>query len=136
MPFYLLIFSIFFFSACSPVPDTPLKNTYWSLVELQGENISNVSHQPKIHLLFHLNDKSLHGSDGCNSIQASYTDDEKGFSIGSVISTRMQCEEGIDQARMFLEALSKTDRMEIYEDQLIFYSSDIEIARFEAKEDF
>jgi len=128
---------IFLISGCfSPDPATPLKNTYWSLVELNGEDSSNVDHQPEVHLVFHLNDKSLHGSDGCNRIQADYTYGEKSFRFETITSTRMYCEEGMDQASVFLKALAKTDRIEIQEDYLILYSADIEIARFEAKEAF
>jgi heat shock protein HslJ len=128
---------IFLLSGClSPEPATPLKNTYWSLIELNGEDSSNADHQPEVHLVFHLNDQSLHGSDGCNRIQAGYTEGKDSFKFETIISTRMYCKEGMEQAHMFLQALAKTDRMEVQEDQLIFYSSDIEIARFEAKEAF
>jgi heat shock protein HslJ len=127
----------FLISGCfSPDPATPLKNTYWSLVELSGEDSSNADHQPEVHLVFHLNDKSLHGSDGCNRIQADYTYDKKNFRFETITSTRIYCEEGMDQASAFLKALAKTDRIEIQEDYLILYSADIEIARFEAKEAF
>jgi len=128
---------IFLLSGCfSPDPATPLKNTYWSLIELNGEDSSNADHQPEVHLVFHLNDKSLHGSDGCNRIQADYTHDKKSFKFETIISTRMYCEEGMDQAYLFLQALAKTDRIEIQEDHLLLYSADIEIARFEEKEAF
>jgi heat shock protein HslJ len=128
---------IFLTSGCfSPDPATPLKNTYWSLIELNGESSDNADHQPEVHLIFHLNDKSLHGSDGCNRIQASYTHDGKSFRFETIASTRMYCKEGMEQASQFLKALTKTDRIEIQEDHLILYSADIEIARFEAKEAF
>jgi len=131
------IMFIFLLSGCfSPDPATPLKNTYWSLIELNGEGSSNAEHQPEVHLVFHINDNSLHGSDGCNRIQADYIRNEKGFKFETIISTRMYCEEGMDQAYIFLQALAQTDRIEIQEDHLILYSADIEIARFEAKEAF
>ena len=120
----------------SPDPATPLKNTYWSLIELNGKDSSNADHQPEVHLIFHLNDKSLHGSDGCNRIQANYSKDDKGFRFETIISTRMHCKEGMDQAYTFLQALAKTDRIEIQDNYLLFFSADVEIARFEAKEAF
>ena len=127
----------FLASGCfSPEPATPLKNTYWSLIELNGEDSSNADHQPEVHLIFHLNDKSLHGSDGCNRIQATYTHDNENFKFATIISTRMHCKEGMDQAYTFLQALAKTDRIEIQEDNLLLFSADAEIARFEAKEAF
>lgn len=135
---FLLGFMLaFLISGCfSPDPATPLKNTYWSLIELNGEDSSNADHQPEVHLIFHLNDKSLHGSDGCNRIQANYSEDDKGFKFETIISTRMHCEEGMDQAYIFLQALAKTDRIEVQDDYLLFFSADVEIARFKAKEAF
>ncbi len=127
----------FLVSGCfSPDPATPLKNTYWSLIELNGEDSSNSDNQPEVHLIFHLNDKSLHGSDGCNRIQADYIQDNESFKFETIISTRMHCNEGMDQAYAFLQALTKTNRIEIQEDHLILYFSDVEIARCEAKEAF
>ena len=127
----------FLASGCfSPDPATPLKNTYWSLIELNGEDSTNADHQPEVHLIFHINDNSLHGSDGCNRIQAGYTNDEKSFRFETIASTRMYCKEGMEQASLFLKALTKTDRIGIEEDHLILYSADIEIARFEEKEAF
>lgn len=131
------LFLIFLISGCfSPDPATPLKNTYWGLIELNGEESHNADHQPEVHLIFHLNDQSLHGSDGCNRIQADYSKDDKGFRFETITSTRMHCKEGMDQAYAFLQALTKTDRIEVQEKYLILFSANVEIARFEAKEAF
>jgi heat shock protein HslJ len=135
--FLLGMILIFLISGCfSPDPKTPLKNTYWRLIELNGEDSNNADHQPEVHLVFHINDKSLHGSDGCNRIQANYIQNDESFTFETITSTRMYCEEGMDQANIFLQALAKTDRIEIQENHLIFFSANVEIARFEAKEAF
>lgn len=119
-------------------PDTskPLKNTYWSLMELNGEDSSNISSQPEVHLIFHTNDNTFHGSDGCNRVNGNYIRDKEVFKFESIISTRMYCEEGMDQANAFLQALSKTKQIEIEENHLILYAADIELARFEAKDEY
>ena len=133
--FYMFIF--LFLAACSSTaPHQSLKNTYWSLVELNGEESTNADHQPEVHLVFHINDRSLHGSDGCNSFKANYTKDKESFSFTKIVSTRLSCEEGMQQAHSFLEALEKTDSLYIYENDMLLYHEQVEIARFEAKEDY
>jgi hypothetical protein len=46
----------------------------------------------------------------------------------------MYCKQGMKQADLFLQALRKTDAVTIIENNLILYSADIELARFEAKD--
>ncbi len=119
-----------------PDPNKPLQSTYWSLIELNGESSSNISSQPEVHLVFHTNDKTLHGSDGCNRIHGSYVQDEDTFRFKGIISTRMSCQEGMDQADAFQQVLVKTEQVRIEENQLILYAADVELARFEAKDDY
>ena len=133
----MLISAIFLFSGCfGPNVNKPLKSTYWSLIELNNEDSTNVSHQPDVHLVFHINNNTLHGSDGCNRIQSSYIQDEKGFHFTHTIATRMYCEEAMAQADAFVEALGKTDRISIEENILILYSADTIIAKLQAKDEY
>lgn len=133
----LAFFMLVVIAGCfEPDANKPLKSTYWSLIELNGEDSSNVSSQPEVHLIFHTNDNTFHGSDGCNRVNGSYTREEEAFRFESIISTRMHCEEGMDQANTFLQALSKTKQIRIKESHLILYAADIELARFEAKDEY
>jgi len=135
--FSLWIFILIFFSACfEPEPNIALKNTYWSLVEFNNKDAQTFEHQAEIHLLFHINNNSLHGSDGCNLIHAKYTKDKNNFSIIEMNRGSVVCKAGMKQADEFLHVLTKVDRIKIEEDNLIFYDADIEIARFEAKKDY
>jgi len=136
MPVYVLIFLLIFTACSSPLAHPPLKNTYWSLTELNGKEIIHVERQPSPHLLFHINDKSLHGSDGCNQLQGSYTQKEKAFSFEKISLTQMYCHERMLQAAEFLQVLKKTNRLKIEQNQLILFHTDSEIARFEVKEDY
>lgn len=131
-----LLFVLLFLGGCfSPEPPMPLKNTHWSLVQLKGEDVDKADNQPEPHLFFHLNDKSLHGSDGCNQLSAEYTRDEEHFSFTKISSSRRLCQKGMGQARTFLDILTKTDRMKIQEEELMLYHGDEEVARFEAREE-
>lgn len=136
MKFYLLLLSIVLLNACSPLPDKPLKETYWSLSELRGEEPVQYERHPQIHLLFHINNASLHGSDGCNRIKGTYVQKEGSFHFGPLASTMMYCEDGMKQSNDFLQVLQETDRIQITGNTLILFHADIEIARFEAKNDY
>ncbi len=133
-PFISMLFVLVFSGACfSPVPPTPLQNTHWSLVRLMGNYVSRSNNQPEPHLFFHINDKSLHGSDGCNQLHAEYTQNEKYFRFIKIGSSQIRCQEGMEQARTFLDIMTKTDRIEIKEEDLIFYHAGKAVARFEAR---
>ena len=129
----LSLLSILIFSGCfNPDPNLALKETYWSLIQLQGEDIVDYEHQPRPHIVFHLNDNSLHGSDGCNRINALYSRNNNNFKVTKIVSTRMICKNGMKEANLFLTSLSKADEIKIEEDNLILFQADIEVARFEA----
>ncbi len=133
----LAVFMLVILEGCfGPDLNKPLKSTYWSLTELNDEDVSSISSQPEIHLVFHVNDNTFHGSDGCNRIQGSYTQDERTFKFERIASTKMYCEEGMDQAHDFLNVLNETNQIKIEEDHLILYAADIELARFEAKDEY
>jgi len=133
----LSLFSFLLLTGCfEPDPNTPLKNTHWSLTQMKGESSEHFENQPQVHLVFHLNDSTFHGSDGCNRINGHYTKDRNNFTMDKIVSTRMMCRQGMPQANSFLHTLTETDRIKIVEDNLILYHADIEIARFEAREAF
>ncbi len=132
----LLLLPLLFLGACSPTPNTPLKNTYWSLIELNGKDVIVYKHQPSMHLLFHINDSSMHGNDGCNRFQGDYIQTGGSFRFKQIATTRMACAEGMGQGAEFLETLHKTDRAEIQGKTLILFQEEQEIARFEANEDY
>ena len=133
----LSFMSLLLFLGCfDPEPNTQLKNTYWSLTQLKGEDAQSFDHQAEIHLVFHINNNSLHGSDGCNLIHAKYSKQKNNFSFDEISKGDVECKEGMKQANTFLHVLTKTDRIKIVEDNLIFYHADIEVARFEAIENY
>lgn len=128
-----LLLSLVLLSACfEPDPNTDLKNTHWELIEMNNETVEHFEHQPDVHLVFHLNDATFHGSDGCNRINGHYIKEKNNFTLDKIASTRMMCKEGMNQGNTFLKTLTQTDRIKIVEDNLFFYHADIQIARFEA----
>ena len=130
----LSLFTLLLLTACEPIPNTALKSTHWELIEMKGESVESFENQPHIHLVFHLNDSSFHGSDGCNRLNGHYTKDKNNFTMDKIASTRMMCKAGMKQGNNFLHMLTSTDRIKIVEDNLILYHADIPVARFEAIE--
>jgi heat shock protein HslJ len=128
---------MFILGACSsPKANVPLKDTFWSLQELNGEDPINSDSSPEIQLIFHINDNSLSGNDGCNKLFGKYTKDEDKFKTSQLISTRMFCDGKMKQAQLFLNSLSKSNKIKIKEDKLIFYNGDIELMNFKAIPNF
>jgi len=135
--FLLSLLTLLLFTACfEPDPNTPLKNTHWQLIEMHEQSPEHFENQPAVHLVFHLNDSTFHGSDGCNRIHGHYTKDRNNFTMDKIVSTRMMCRAGMKQANEFLHILSNVDRIKTLEDNLILYHADIEIARFKAIETY
>ncbi|HIC44215.1 MAG TPA: META domain-containing protein [Sulfurimonas sp.] len=137
MSHFILILSLVFLISCSsPIPDKPLKGTYWRLIKLKGQDLQSFDHQPYVHLFFHINDTSVHGSNGCNTLQAKYSQKNEAFSFRKIVFSNASCEEGKEQSQIFDRILKKTNRLLIRGDQLFLYNSDQKIAQFEIKEDY
>lgn len=137
MSHYIFVFTLLFLASCSSlIPAKPLKRTYWNLVELHAHESTNIDHQPPVHLLFHINDNTLHGSDGCNTIKASYAQKGESFYFTQIISSKISCKEGSEQADELLKVLKDTNRLVIHGNEMFLYDKEQQIARFEAKEDY
>ena len=113
-----------------------MKRTYWSLTELHLHESQDFEHQPSVHLLFHINDNTLHGNDGCNTLNATYIQTDKSFSFTQIKSSKIFCKEGSEQAEEFLDVLKNTNRLVIEGNEMVLYHKEQQIARFEAKEDY
>lgn len=135
MPYLITLFVLFLSLGCSSVqPPLPLQGTYWSLTALGDDDIESYDSQPPLHLVFHLNDKTVHGSDGCNRFHGSFTNTDDAIEFTQMASTRMFCVEGAQQSQQFMLALTKSSHWKILEDQLFLYDSDnILLAQFEAQ---
>ena len=107
-----------------------LKNTYWSLRELNGEHTKDFKTEREIHLLIK-NDSSIKGFSGCNNFfgKATISDEEIAFSKMGL--TLMMCK-NIDLEREYIEALEKTNRHKIYGEYLYLYNGGKNIAKFES----
>jgi heat shock protein HslJ len=72
--------------------DNPrLENTYWALVELNGDPTSAPSHRHEPHLRLISEEKSLQGFGGCNMMRDSYELEGERLQFSRIATTRMAC---------------------------------------------
>jgi heat shock protein HslJ len=64
----------------------------------------------------------LSGSASCNNISTSYSSKNNAISIGAIVATRKMCMPAVmDQEAMFLQALGKVKRFQLYNGQLSMF---------------
>lgn len=109
-----------FLSACSianPVPDEPLLDCYWRVLEIAGKPVVVTNSRAEPHFVLD-NRQRIHGSDGCNRFNGEYVS-AQGLRFGVLASTRMACTPPVDAtAGEFSSALSKTANYRIVGRQL------------------
>lgn len=94
-----------------------LMNTYWKLITLNGTQVTVSENQSEPHLVFNT-DSRVAGSDGCNRIMGSYTQDGNKLSFTQMASTMMACLNGNEQAQIFSTTLAEVAGFHITGDQL------------------
>ena len=111
-------------NAQTPKPDASLTNTYWKLIELDGERASLGEGQKELSVVLTDDDDRMRGFSGCNQFAGPYMATNGRLHIGPLVSTKKACEEGMEQEQRFLEALGRTKRFNISGDNLVFYGRD------------
>ena len=99
--------------AATGKPDSPLRNTYWKLVSLQGKPVVAHDQQREAHIVFASNDNRLSGSSGCNRMMGVFENKNDQLKINNVAGTRMACPEGMEVETQFLKALLTVTRFTI-----------------------
>jgi copper homeostasis protein (lipoprotein) len=120
-------------SCGTPMADSPLRNTYWKLVRLNGEPALAFDNQREAHLVFNLNEPRVSGSDGCNRLMGSFELDGDKLRLSRLAGTMMACADGAAQERAFLDALGKVDAWQVRGSHLELFDTQRQVlARFEA----
>ncbi|HEX5130898.1 MAG TPA: META domain-containing protein [Candidatus Krumholzibacteria bacterium] len=70
---------------------TPLANTYWRLVELDGTPVRPHEGQRETHVIIRADGKSMHGFAGCNTMQAGVTVAGDSLHAGNIVRTLATC---------------------------------------------
>ncbi len=102
----------------SVVPDSPLRNTYWKLVTLQGKPVSTHEQQREAHIVFAAEGDRLSGSSGCNRMMGGFEQNEDQLKMQQIGGTRMACANGMEQEAEFLQTLLLVEKYRIQGDHL------------------
>lgn len=119
--------------ASSSKPDAGLTNTYWKIVELNGQPATLGAGKKELHMVLTTEGSQVRGFSGCNRFRGTYELSDDQLQFGQMASTMMACVEGMEQEQQFLKAISNTKRFSIRGESLMLYSiEDQLILSFEA----
>ncbi len=107
-----------------------LKNTFWSLKELNGKSTKEYKVDREIHLLIK-HDNSIKGFSGCNNFFGNSSTSNDTLKFNQIGSTLMICE-NMEIEKVYFQALEKTNRYKIYGEYLYLYRKEKLLAKFES----
>jgi copper homeostasis protein (lipoprotein) len=117
----------------TPWADSPLRNTTWKLVRLNGAPAAATEKQREPHLVFNTKEPRVSGSDGCNRLMGSFELDGDTLRLSRMASTMMACADSAAQERAFVEALGKVQTWQVRGSHLELFDTQRQVlARFEA----
>jgi heat shock protein HslJ len=113
-----------------------LQDTYWKLAAVGESTPADLPGGREPHIIFHAAGGSVTGTDGCNSLRASYTLDGAALKIGVVMGTLINCQIPDRLDRRFRESLVMTRGWKIADTELTLLDDhDRPLARFAARLD-
>jgi putative lipoprotein len=114
-------------------PDVSLTETYWKLIELDGQPASLGAGERELHIVIVSGGNRVRGFSGCNRFTGHYELNEGQLRFGQLASTRMACMEGMEQEQRFLKLLTEAMQFTLSGDELALHGSDgRSILRFRA----
>ncbi len=118
---------------CEGMIEVTLEDTYWALIELDGEPIAVAANDRAPYLELNSKKSSAFGFGGCNRFFGSYEATDGSLKLGALGATRMACPEGMDREQELFTALAATTRYEIRGSELLLFADKTLLARFEAR---
>ncbi|VAX26479.1 hypothetical protein MNBD_IGNAVI01-1311 [hydrothermal vent metagenome] len=109
-----------------------LKNTYWKLLEINGEEIKIPSDVREPHFILRTDGKAVKGFGGCNNFMGSYKVNGNKIEFGPMAGTRKFCKETMEIENAFMKVFSEANNYKIFGEQLELYHNDKLIAKFES----
>ena len=105
--------------ALPAAPDASLTNTYWKILEVDGQPVAAVQQMREPQLVLNGQDGRFAGSGGVNRLMGGYTVDGKGLTFSQVASTMMAgAPEAMQQEQTIVVALGAVRGFSIAGDQL------------------
>jgi heat shock protein HslJ len=111
--------------------ERPLENTYWVLVEINGQPIVR-DNSKKLFIQLNADTKSMIGFAGCNRLSGEYALSGKKLSFRT-ISTRMFCENEMKIEDEFIQAVNKINKFTISEHELFLMQEKNILLKFQAE---
>ena len=111
--------------------ETPLVNTYWKLVELNGAAVRTHPNQREVHVLFEARENKVRGFAGCNQFFGDFKTVGDSLRFEPLASTRMACPH-LDEETAFLNALGKVTTYSIMGESIKLRDGVRVVARFKA----
>lgn len=118
-------------TCAEPYASSPLMQTYWRLITLNGQPARAFPDQAEPHLILRDGGQAA-GSDGCNNFFMQWKSSGSSMSFKPGGSTLMMCPQGDEQARAFKEALAGVDAWSITGSVLELSKGGKPVATFEA----
>lgn len=120
---------------CSPSQHADLFNTYWKLIELDGQPVlldTESSQQPEAYMVLNELEQRVTGHSGCNRFFGGFSLQGEELVFAGLGSTMMACPTGMETEQGFLLALGETDRARVSGQFLELFKGELSLARFEA----
>lgn len=118
-------------SCAEPYASSPLMQTYWRLMSLDGRPARAFPEQAEPHLILREEGQAT-GSDGCNNFFMQWKSSGASLRFTPGGTTLMMCPQGDEQARAFKEALADVDAWSITGSVLELRKDGKPVATFEA----
>ena len=117
---------------CAPTEHTALRNTYWKLLEIDGNPVTTPEGMREAHMVLAADETRVSGHAGCNGFFGSYEVSGERLEFSALGATMMACPEGMETEQAFLRALEQTTRYAVSGAILTLFSDDAALARLEA----
>jgi len=98
--------------------ETPLTNTYWKLVEIDGTPVETHEQQREVHMVLETDENKVRGFAGCNQFFGGYETSGNALSFGELASTRTACPY-LDEETAFFKALGEVRTFEIFGESML-----------------
>ena len=99
--------------------DTPLTNTYWKLIKLNGEPVEMMRSQRKeAYLQLREEDQEARGFAGCNNFSGTFEANDSQISLTALMTTRKACVDIMSTEGQFLSVLEQATSFMIFDEAL------------------
>jgi heat shock protein HslJ len=110
---------------------TPVRNTYWKLVELHGAPVQTHPDQREVHILLRTDADDVRGFAGCNSFSGGFVLEGTRLHFKDMAATRASCEY-IDEETAFFAMLDSVTGYRILGETLLLFADATPVARLRA----